>query len=126
MNKSKPIKIVLAEDEEIIAMAYKEGLGYVGYDIFIARDGLEALEAVKNEKPDILLLDIIMPNMNGYEVLKAIRKDPKLDKLPIIVLTNLSQSSDEAEARNLGATDYLIKSNVSLKELIVHINKYIN
>lgn len=121
MSSSAQLNILLAEDEEIIAMAYQEGFGYLGHRVVVACDGEEAIAALKKEVPDILLLDIIMPNMNGFEVLKAIRKEPRLKDLPVIMLTNLSQSSDEAEARELGATDYLIKSNISLGQLMDRI-----
>lgn len=120
---NKPLaKIVLAEDEEIISMAYKHGLTYLGYEVVVATDGLEAIAAVEAEQPDILLLDIIMPNMNGIEALKKIRSTPAFAELPIIMLTNLSQPSDEAAARELGATDYLIKSDITLEQLTERIN----
>jgi CheY-like chemotaxis protein len=122
-NKTRPKKIVLAEDEHLIAMAYQEGLGYAGYDVVVASDGIEALTAIKQEQPDLVLLDLIMPKMNGFETLKAIRKDPQLKKLPVVVISNLSQATDEAKARKLGATDFLVKSDYSLTELVAHIEK---
>jgi CheY-like chemotaxis protein len=120
-SKQRPIKIVLAEDEYFIAMAYEEGLSYAGYQVVLANDGEEALAALKQDLPDLVLLDIIMPNMNGFEALTIIRADPKLKHLPVVVLSNLSQAADEAEARRLGATDFLIKSDYSLKELVAFI-----
>jgi DNA-binding response OmpR family regulator len=71
--------------------------------------------------PDILLLDVIMPTMNGFEALEVIRANSKLKTLPIVMLTNLSQPSDRQRALELGATDYLIKSDITLKELVVRI-----
>jgi CheY-like chemotaxis protein len=121
MSKPVATKIVLAEDEEIISMAYQQGLTFLGYEVVIAQDGLDAIEALKQQIPDILLLDIIMPNMNGFEVLEAVRKNPDYKELPIIMLTNLSQSSDELQARELGANDYMIKSNITLKQLVERI-----
>src|SRR5579872_1941561 len=107
MSEDKRKHILLAEDEEIIAIAYKEALGHIGYRVEVARDGIEALAAIKKQVPDLVLLDIIMPNMNGFETLKAIRANPKLKKLPVMVVSNLSQPADEEKARALGANDYL-------------------
>lgn len=120
---NKKIKIVLAEDEEIISMAYQQGLGFLGYDVVVAQDGKEAVAAVTAEKPDILLLDIIMPTMNGFETLETIRGNSVYKDMPIIMLTNLSQPSDEVKARDLGATDYLIKSDITLRQLDERIHE---
>jgi DNA-binding response OmpR family regulator len=121
MSDPRSIKILLAEDEEMISTAYKEGFSYLGYDIVVACDGAEAIEAIKASMPDILLLDVIMPTMNGFEALEVIRANSKLKTLPIVMLTNLSQPSDRQRALELGATDYLIKSDITLKELVVRI-----
>jgi CheY-like chemotaxis protein len=126
MDKPQPTKILLAEDEEIISMAYQHGLTYLGYEVVVAQDGLEAIQALQKQIPDILLLDIIMPNMNGIEVLQAVRTDPAYKKLPIIMLTNLSQPSDEEQARELGASDYMIKSNITLTQLVERIESILH
>lgn len=123
MFDTSPVKIVLAEDEEMISTAYKEGFSYLGYDISIAWNGAEAIESITQSMPDILLLDVIMPIMNGFEALELIRSNPKFKKLPIIMLTNLSQPSDKEHAFSLGATDYLIKSDITLKELVARIKE---
>jgi DNA-binding response OmpR family regulator len=116
------IKIVLAEDEPTIATAYKMGLTYHGFEVIVAVDGKEALATIEREQPDILLLDVIMPHMNGIEVLTELRNNPKLKELPVIILSNLDQSTDMFRINDLGAKAYLIKANLSLKELIEHIN----
>jgi DNA-binding response OmpR family regulator len=127
MNKSpRQIRIVLAEDEPTIATAYKMGLTYHGFEVIVAVDGRETLAALEKERPDILLLDIIMPHMNGVEVLTALRKNPELHDLPVIILSNLDQSTDAFRTSHLGAKAYLIKANLSLKELIEHINRAIS
>ena len=110
--------IVLADDESYIAIAYRDGLERAGFAVTVANNGQDALGAITHIKPDIVLLDLIMPKMNGFEVLKAIKADPALASIPIIVLSNLSQVTDEAEVRRLGADDFLIKSNYSLKQII--------
>ena len=110
--------IVLADDESYIAIAYRDGLERAGFAVTVADNGQDALGAITLIKPDIVLLDLIMPKMNGFEVLKAIKADPALVNIPIIVLSNLSQVTDEAEVRRLGANDFLIKSDYSLKQII--------
>lgn len=111
-------KIVLAEDDKYISIAYKDGLIRAGFDIVTATDGEEAIKKIKEEKPDLVLLDLIMPIKNGFDVLKAVSVDDTVKKIPIIVLSNLSQESEIKEAKDLGAIDYLVKANLSMKEVI--------
>lgn len=118
----KAIKVVLAEDEPLIAMAYQKGLTYHGFKVTVAGDGKEALEVIEKEQPHVLLLDFIMPIMNGMEVLEIVKSKPELSHMPIIVLTNLGQPSDAKRVIGLGAKAYLIKSNLSLQELVDSIN----
>lgn len=113
--------IVLADDEKFIAIAYNDGLTRAGYTVAVAHDGEEALAKIKEVKPDLILLDLIMPKMTGFEVLKAVKADPSLKDIPVLILSNLSQATDEAEARSLGATDFMVKANLSMQELIDHI-----
>lgn len=117
-------KIVLADDEKFIATAYKDGLERAGYTVAVAHDGVEALEKIKAEIPDLILLDLIMPKMNGFEVLANLKKDPSISNIPVVVLSNLSQATDEAEVRSKGAADFIVKSDLSLKELIERITKF--
>ena len=116
-------KIVLADDEEFIVAAYKDGLEQAGYSVTVARDGAEALQAVKNVMPDLVLLDLIMPKLNGFEVLRAIKADDSTKHIPVIVLLNLSQPTDEAEARQTGALDAIVKADISLEDLTERIAK---
>ena len=81
-------------------------------------DGREALKKIRSEEPDMVLLDLIMPEKNGFEVLEEMKKDKALKNIPVIVLSNLGQESDVDQGKKLGAVDYLIKSNVSIKEVI--------
>lgn len=115
--------ILLADDEQFIVIAYKDGLERAGYTVVVAHDGEEALEQARATKPDLLLLDLIMPKMNGFEVLKAAKADPELTNIPVLVLSNLSQSNDELEARTLGAIDFIIKADISLKDLLARIEQ---
>jgi DNA-binding response OmpR family regulator len=118
-------KILLSEDDKFISRAYMDGLTRAGYSVVTAYDGAEALKLFASEKPDLMLLDLIMPVKNGFEVLEEIHDDKKSPKIPIIVLSNLGQDSDIRKAKELDATDYLVKSNVTMKEVIEKVKSYL-
>jgi len=124
MGKAK-VKIVLAEDDKFISKAYQDGLRRGNYEVIPAFNGIEAVEKIKAEKPDLILLDIIMPDKNGFEVLEEIKIIPELKNIPVIFLSNLGQETDIQKGRELGAVDYLIKSNFSMKEVISKISEYL-
>ncbi|MSU75222.1 MAG: response regulator, partial [Candidatus Magasanikbacteria bacterium] len=86
-----PKKILLAEDDRFIARAYSDGLTRAGYLVIPAGNGVEALEKIRSESPNLVLLDIIMPDKDGFEVLEEMKQDPKLKKIPVIILSNLGQ-----------------------------------
>ncbi|MEK7519044.1 MAG: response regulator [Patescibacteria group bacterium] len=110
MATPKPI-VALIEDDPLIAEMYTTKFTKEGYDIRHAADGAEGLAMVKKQKPDIILLDIIMPKMDGFQVLTELRKDASFKNTPVIMLTNLGQEEDVKKGRELGATDYFIKTN---------------
>ena len=120
---SKKYKILLCEDEEFVARSYVRKLELEGYEVIHARNGEEAIEKLKSEKPHVAILDLLMPLKSGFEVLEQLQKenDPVILKIPIIVASNLGQKSDMDEAKRLGAVDFLIKSNISLKDLAVKV-----
>ena len=122
-NTTSTKSILLVDDDQFITIAYKDGLESAGYSVIVAHDGLEALESLKTSKPDIVLLELIMPKMNGFEVLQHMKKDDKLKSIPVLVLTNLSQDSDKQEALAEGAVDFLVKADISLKDLVTRINQ---
>lgn len=118
-------QLLIADDENFIRQAYKDGFERAGFQVIAAEDGAEVLELLKTQKPQVILLDLIMPKMNGFEVLKAVKADPSLTHIPVLVLSNLSQATDEAEVRSLGATDFIIKSDYSLKQLIEKVQQVV-
>ncbi|MFH0891882.1 MAG: response regulator [Candidatus Falkowbacteria bacterium] len=124
-TEQKKFKIILAEDDKFISRAYKDGLERAGFTVIPVMDGVMALEKIKQEKPDMVLLDLIMPVKNGFEVLKDIKADEAIKNIPIIILSNLGQDSDIEKGRELGAADYLIKSNFSMNEVIEKIKTYL-
>lgn len=124
-NQNKKI-ILLVDDDAMIVRMYQRKLEHDGFKVNLAFNGAEGIEALKKEKPDIVLLDIMMPKMNGIETLKAIKADPAYKNLPVIMLTNLGDRPDDVEnCKKLGAADYLVKANVSLPQLVEKIKQYI-
>jgi DNA-binding response OmpR family regulator len=110
MATKKPI-VALVEDDPLIAEMYTTKFTKEGYDIRHAADGFAGLEMVKKEKPDIILLDIIMPKLDGFQVLQELRKIAEFKETPVVMLTNLGQEEDVQKGRQYGATDYFIKTN---------------
>lgn len=115
--------LLLVDDDQFITIAYKDGLERAGYKVSVAHDGEEALEAMKSIKPDMVLLDLIMPKMNGFELLQDMKEDKDLKDIPVLVLTNLSQDSDREEALSYGVVDFLVKADVSLKDLVNRLHQ---
>lgn len=116
-------KILLVEDEEIMAELLEKKLSKEGYKVILAKDGEEGLEAIKREKPDLILLDIIMPKKGGFEVMEEIQKDEELKKIPIIVISNSGQPVELSKAKELGAKDWLIKTQFDPAEVLEKIKK---
>ena len=115
-------KILLVEDDAMVIRMYQRKLEAEGFKLTLAFNGEEGLAALKKEIPDLVLLDIMMPKMNGIEMLKAVKADPALKDIPVIILTNLGDRPEDVQkAKDLGAADYLVKANVSLKELVEKI-----
>jgi two-component system, OmpR family, alkaline phosphatase synthesis response regulator PhoP len=116
-------KILLAEDNQFILRSFKHILSEQGYEVETVSDGTYVIAVVCEWKPDILLLDLILPNMNGFDILKELRSNKEYNSLPIIVATSLGQDEDKDKVMNLGATDYIIKSHITSKELVDKIVK---
>ncbi len=121
----KITKILLAEDDKFISRAYTDGLTRKGFAVSLAMDGNRALEILQKETPDIILLDIIMPEKNGFEVLEEIKKQDRLKKIPVIILSNLGQDVDIQKGLAMGAVDYMVKANFSIIEVVKKINDYV-
>lgn len=121
MNK----KILIVEDEDIIVDLLQKKLSQEGYEISIARDGENGLKMMRQIKPDLVLLDIIMPKMGGFEVLEEMRKDEALKKIPVIVVSNSGQPVEIDKAQAFGARDWLIKTEFDPKEVIEKVVKQI-
>ena len=118
-------KILLVEDEEIMINLLQRKLVKEGYKVLIARDGQEGLEKMRKEKPDLVLLDIIMPKMGGFEVMEEMEKDKELNKIPVIVISNSGQPVELDKAQKLGAKDWLIKTEFDPQEVVEKVKKQI-
>ena len=116
---TKKVKhILIAEDEEAYSRVLKYKLEDEGFTVSTAINGAEALKGAQNKKPDLLLLDLIMPVMDGFEVLEKWSKDAVLKKIPVIVLSNLGQEEDIKRTTALGAKDYFIKTDMELVKVV--------
>ena len=118
---STPARILLAEDDRILRKAGEVSLRKKGYDVIPAVDGEDALAKARVHKPDLVLLDVMMPKMQGFDVLYALKGDPTVSHIPVIMLTNLEQPADITRAADAGAHSYLVKSNLNLDELAARI-----
>ena len=102
-------KVLAVDDEKLIVMAIRHNLHLAGYDVLEAYDGREAIQAIEAERPDLVILDVMMPELNGWDVLSCIRDDPELQDIPVIMLTALGQDGDVGETMRRGADFHLTK-----------------
>jgi two-component system, chemotaxis family, chemotaxis protein CheY len=122
----KMAKILIVEDDELLVKAYTRKLGMANYEVATAIDGIEGLEKAKQLKPDLILLDILMPRLNGIELLKTIKVDPELKAIPVIVLTNVASSENTEECLRAGCVSYIIKSNTIPSDVLKEIKKVLD
>jgi len=118
-----PKTILFIEDESALQKTFGEILKQEGYEMIPALDGEVGLRLAKDKKPDLILLDLILPRIHGFEVLKKLKEDKETKEIPIIVLTNLEGISDVDKAIELGATTYLVKAQYTLEEVVEKIKK---
>ena len=125
MPKDK-IKILLVEDDSFLLGMYATKFEMENFKVITAEDGEKAVRAALKELPDIILLDIILPKQNGFEVLRQLKADQATAKVPVILLTNLSQKDEIEQGLKLGAEDYLIKAHFMPSEVVEKIKKVLN
>ncbi len=118
-------KILVAEDDKFLASAYRVKLTKAGYETRIASDGKEALQALKSFAPDLIILDLIMPMMDGFSVLEELKKNETWKGIPVLVASNLGESEDIVRATKLGAMDYIVKTDLSMKKLLEKIQSVV-
>ena len=119
-----PKTLLLVEDDPFLSSLLKTRLANEGFTVLYAGDGEVALETLKKEKPDLMLLDLILPKKSGFEVMEAIQSDPQLNRVPIVIITNLGQDSDIARGKELGAVAYFVKAKTSISKLMEQLKKF--
>ncbi|MFA6391834.1 MAG: response regulator [Patescibacteria group bacterium] len=122
-DESSKKKIVLVEDDSFLAGMYVSKLNLENFEVKLAENGEDGLKTATDEMPDLILLDILLPRMDGFEVLKKLKKNPATADIPVILLTNLGQKKDVDRGMALGAVDYLIKAHFMPNEVIAKIKK---
>lgn len=128
-NKSKimdeKIKILLVEDDRMISGMYDTKLRQEGFHVILAENGADALELAVQEKPDLVLLDIILPQIDGFAVLQELRLNQKTREIPIVMLTNLGTPEDKDKGQRYGATEYLVKANLTPTDVASTVKKFL-
>ena len=116
-------KILWVEDDVFLSGLIGQRFGGLGAVLFGANNGKEALEIAKMEKPDVILLDILLPGIGGFEILKELKDSSETKDIPVIILSNLSQKSDIEKGKELGAVSFLVKATVDLDEIVNEVKK---
>lgn len=119
------MKIMIIDDEKGITDIYHEFFTNEGTEVIIANNGEDGLKKAKSDQPDLILLDIIMPQINGLDILKALKADEITSKIPVVLLTNLPSEMSGEKAKSLGASDYLVKAEYDPNEVYEIIKKYL-
>ncbi len=119
------MKVLIVEDEEALRKVLQEKIQDSGFEAFTAKDGDEAWNMAKSKNPDIILLDLILPKRNGFEVLGMLKQDPELKDIPVIVLSNLSEDENLKKALAMGAEDYFVKVQHPINEVVEKIKDHL-
>lgn len=115
-------KILIVEDEKILADLLERKLKEVGYEVSVAEDGEEGLKKMREIKPDLILLDVILPKKDGFEVMEEMRRDENLKNLSVMIISNSGQPVELNRAKELGAIDWIIKTEFDPKEVLEKVN----
>ena len=119
-------KVLIVEDEDFLVSMYQLKFEQEGFEVFVARDGKSGLALGLKKKPDLILLDIVLPEMDGYEVLAELKKNKEAAEIPVLIFSNLGQKSEISRGINLGADAYIVKANYTPEQLIKHVKKLID
>jgi CheY-like chemotaxis protein len=121
--KIMPKKILIIEDEKFLRNLVKRKLSVEGFVVVESIDGEEGLKKVKEEKPDLILLDLVLPEIDGFEVLTRIKKDPSTSLIPVVILSNLGQKEEIQKGLALGAVDFLVKAYFTPDQILEKIKR---
>ena len=118
------MKVLIVDDEPAVLQMYQEKLIAEGFKVILAQDGKSGIDKTKSENPDIVMLDIIMPKINGLDVLKELKKDPDTQKIPVFLLTNLPEECSADKCKSLGADGYLVKAQYEPSALAQYLKTF--
>lgn len=124
--KSEKTHVLVVEDDTFLANIYKMKFEMEGFKVSVSENGEVGLKDVKTKKPDIVLLDILLPKMDGFMVLEKLKADKEVANIPVILLTNLGQKDDVEKGKKLGAVDYLIKAHFKPSETVNKVKKVLS
>lgn len=119
-------KILVIEDDPFLVKMYDVGLKHEGFTVEQAFDGEQGLEKAKSAHPDIILLDLMLPKLSGFEVLTALKKDRSTQRIPVLILSNLSQQTDKKRVMDLGAIGFLEKNKFTVKQIAQIVNQQLS
>ena len=117
------MKILVAEDEDVLSRVLKEKLEKANHEVLLVADGDAVLPEAKSSKPDVIVLDLLLPKKIGFEVLEALKDDDELKAIPVVVVSNLGEESDKKRAFALGAVDYYVKSEHPINEIVENVKR---
>lgn len=121
MDNDQKKTILIVEDEISLLHALKDAFERAGFSVLVAKDGIEGLDSGLTHHPDFILLDILMPNMDGIEMLNRLRKDPLGQDVPVIMLTNISDSKHISDSMNLKVNEYIVKSDREIEDVVRNV-----
>jgi len=114
-------RVFIIEDDEFLVKAYKYIFEKDGFEVFVAPDGVKALEALKGPPASVILLDLMLPGVDGFEVLQTLGKDERWNKVPVVILSNLSTQENIQKGKDMGAVDYLVKANTDIENVVARV-----
>ncbi len=117
--------VLIVEDEDFLVRALKDNLVSEGYTVSVATDGEAVFDEIKKKKPSLILLDLLLPKKNGFDVLQEIRSNPEWRLIPVVILSNLGEDSEIKRALELGANDYFVKSQHPIQEVMEKVQEYL-
>ncbi|MFA6485849.1 MAG: response regulator [Candidatus Magasanikbacteria bacterium] len=126
MTNNSDTTVLIVEDDVFLSQIYQKKFEIEGFKLVTADNGEKAFTEAKKKKPDIILLDILLPKMDGFAVLEKIKNDREIQNIPVILLTNLGQKEDVDKGLEVGAADYLIKAHVKPSEVVDRVRKILN
>lgn len=118
-------KILIIEDDVFLNKAYQIKLSAQNFSVVFALEGEDGMKKVYSEKPDLILLDLMLPKKSGFEILEEMQKTPDVKKIPVLILSNLGQEDDVRRALELGAKDYFVKSDVKLETVVEKVKEHV-